>query len=68
LNNNQQTASNDSSLQVIFASDLVEEFIENGYEINTLNLLDMLASTGLMLMPSFEKNVASQAYMSLLSN
>jgi hypothetical protein len=58
---------NDPSLQVIFANDLADEFIDNGYEINTLNILDMLASRGLMLMPNFEKNVASEAYLSLIS-
>jgi hypothetical protein len=58
---------NDPSLQVIFANDLADEFIDNGYEINTLNILDMLASKGLMLMPNFEKNVASEAYLSLIS-
>jgi hypothetical protein len=58
---------NDPSFQVIFANDLADEFIDNGYEINTLNILDMLASRGLMLMPNFEKNVASEAYLSLIS-
>ena len=58
---------NDPSLQVIFANDLADEFIDNGYEINTLNILDMLASKGLMLMPNFEKNVASEAYLSMIS-
>jgi hypothetical protein len=58
---------NEPSLQVIFANDLAEEFIDNGYEINTLNILDMLASKGLMLMPNFQKNVASEAYLSLIS-
>lgn len=58
---------NDPGSQVLFANDLTEVFIENGYEINTLNILDMLASTGLMLMPSLEKNVASEAYLSLIS-
>ena len=58
---------NDPSLQVIFANDLADEFIDNGYEINTLNILDMLASRGLMLMPNFEKNVASEAYLSMIS-
>jgi hypothetical protein len=59
---------NDPSLQVIFANDLAEQFIDNGYELNTINILDMLASTGLMLLPNVEKNVASEAFVSLLSN
>jgi hypothetical protein len=58
---------NDPSSQVLFANDLTEEFIQNGYEINTLNILDMLASSGLMLTPSIGRNVASEAYLSLIS-
>lgn len=58
---------NDPGSQVLFANDLSEVFIENGYEINTINILDMLATSGLMLTPSLDSNVASQAYLSLIS-
>jgi hypothetical protein len=58
---------NDPGSQILFANDLTEIFIENGYEISTVSILDMLANSGLMLMPSFEKNVASEAYLSLIS-
>lgn len=58
---------NDPGSQVLFANDLSEVFIENGYEINTINILDMLATSGLKLTPSLDSNVASQAYLSLIS-
>lgn len=59
--------SNEPSLQVLLANDLTEVFINNGYEINTINILDMLATSGLKLTPSFDSNVASQAYLSMIS-
>jgi hypothetical protein len=59
--------SNEPGLQVLLANDLTEVFINNGYEINTINILDMLATSGLMLTPSTDSNVASQAYLSLIS-
>jgi hypothetical protein len=59
--------SNEPSLQVLLANDLTEVFINNGYEINTITILDMLATSGLKLVPSIDSNVASQAYLSLIS-
>jgi hypothetical protein len=59
--------SNEPSLQVLLANDLTEVFIDNGYEINTINILDMLATSGLKLVPSTDSNVASQAYLSMIS-
>lgn len=59
--------SNEPGLQILLANDLTEVFINNGYEINTINILDMLATSGLKLTPSFDSNVASQAYLSMIS-
>lgn len=59
--------SNEPGLQILLANDLTEVFIDNGYDINTINILDMLATSGLKLTPSIDSNVASQAYLSLIS-